>query len=62
MTCADCKYWNAGECRRFPPALHDVHFNPDPTVNAILSSQGGVTLKSFWPVTRAEDWCGEVTE
>ncbi len=56
MTCADCKFWNAGECRRFPPTLHKTG---EP---AEADPGQGVILKSFWPVTRAEDWCGEVTE
>ncbi len=65
MTCADCKWWERGECRRFPPTVVETALLETDCVTdgtARLSVRGALKLRSFWPVTRAGDWCGEATE
>jgi hypothetical protein len=43
--CAQCRFWHKPEsqCRR----------------NAPLPVNGGRDKQTLWPVTQAQDWCGE---
>ncbi|MBB5352717.1 hypothetical protein HNR46_002965 [Haloferula luteola] len=50
--CADCIHWNSsdegeGECRRHAPQM--IAFEVDDEV----------VLESRFPMTAAEDWCGD---
>lgn len=54
-TCSACKYWNKqsdaqGECRVRPPQT--VTFKVDEETK----------FETVFPVTKAEDWCGEFQE
>ncbi len=44
-TCAVCRWWLSGLCRRFPPTV-----TPESDLEYRCSE---------WPVTAADDWCGE---
>ena len=51
-TCAKCAYWNAkgtddGECRRQPPQAISFKVNEE------------VKFETRFPMTAADDWCGE---
>lgn len=51
LRCATCVFWveqpkverSNGQCRRYPPAV-------------MRTDQG---LRSMWPLTHADEWCGE---
>lgn len=54
-TCLNCRYWSGqrekGECRRFAPRATIGQLDPD--VRYSNPEMAG------WPVTRADDGCGE---
>lgn len=48
--CELCRFWNseaddAGFCQRYPPT--------------VLHNSTARTVATEWPVTAADDWCGE---
>lgn len=52
--CYDCYYWNEdskerGACRRHAPAAQVL----------AADRPGAPETSAAWPVTRADDWCGE---
>lgn len=49
--CMDCKWWNAGECRRLPPSWASWPYdNQHPIMYMPQAS---------WPHVNPTDWCGE---
>lgn len=46
QTCETCRFWANPYCRRFLPQLQPIIYD---------------TFHS-WPMTRADDWCGEHKE
>lgn len=58
--CQLCKWWITtngvvGECHRNPPRFAETERQE---VFAANQNSGSV-LAGLWPVTRAEDWCGD---
>jgi len=48
-SCVNCRYYDDGECKRYPPIIIDV------TEEGRLE----LALESFWPIVSAGDLCGE---
>ena len=51
LKCKDCRWWKPdpvgnGECRRYAPQSRPDALVPERNY-------------TFWPVTEAEDWCGD---
>jgi len=46
QTCGNCRYWDNGICRRYPPYMQ-ARADQRP---------GHMTV---WTATNADDWCGE---
>jgi len=56
--CSRCRFWervhaesDVGHCRRFPPQASDI----EPTED----SPPGLAIIHDWPLTLANNWCGE---
>lgn len=48
MRCADCLFWNDGECHRYAPRPYcDMIFSDDDPIYVC------------WPPTLADDFCGD---
>ncbi|RRJ94547.1 hypothetical protein Ga0100231_009480 [Opitutaceae bacterium TAV4] len=53
-SCASCAHWKStapakGECRRHAPQ------------SILFKVEAGVQYEAKFPVTKAEDWCGDYT-
>jgi len=62
MTCQTCKYWTAfkgskekGQCRRFSPEVVPETDGGGIATLFFVSTD----LKTKWPETLYDDWCGE---
>ena len=55
ICCNNCKYWDQRHCRIDPPTVIVVD-RYSAEVNGGRSTQG---IRSLWPYTNADDWCGE---
>ena len=50
--CETCQFWEADECRRYPPAIHGE-----------LSKHDKISVCSgHFPLTSSDEWCGEWQE
>jgi hypothetical protein len=75
MICGTCRFWDVltegegierdgnyevsidgtGRCRRYPPASR----RSDLPAMATSGHSSDAASSAYWPVTWAEDWCGE---
>ena len=47
-TCETCRFWDGGECHRWPPTIHpELRWGDD------YQNEG------YWPHISKNDWCGE---
>ena len=58
-TCKQCRYWNRGkedmvcaQCRIRSPVVLVIEYE----------HPANRDINTFWPWTKAEDWCGEFEE
>ena len=60
QTCLNCRFWDAwalsevGYCRRYAP-------KPIP-VAILQADDGNANSEPMWPITAADEWCGEFEE
>jgi hypothetical protein len=57
-SCSCCRFWervhaesDVGQCRRYPPQASDIETTED--------SPAGLAILHDWPLTLANNWCGE---
>ena len=55
-SCATCRFYYTGTCRRHPPTVAWYDYNDEPRDLCDTDRRGHVTR---WPEPEANDWCGE---